>query len=81
MDAGAPSSCIVDLLFSWIDKNLRDGFAWERPVRGGGIHHGIGPGAPERVRAVVVRGNETGLGDPVHRFQLLRGDERLRTRK
>lgn len=26
-------------------------------------------------------GNKTGLGDPVDRFQLLRGDECLRTRK
>lgn len=70
-----------DLLSGRIYEDLSDGFARERAVKCRGLRHGVATWAPERVGTVVVRRDKAILGDPMDRFQLLRGDECLRTRK
>lgn len=72
---------LVYLLRGWVYKYFSDSFTGKRPVEGGRFQHAVASWTPKRVRSVVVRRNETVLGYPMDRFQLLRGDERLRTRK
>lgn len=70
-----------DLLCGRIYENFGDSLARERPVKCRGFRHGITTRTPKRIGTVVVRRDKAVLGDPVDRFQLLRGDECLRTRK
>lgn len=72
---------IANLLSGRIYEDLSDGLARERAVKCRGLRHGVATRTPKRVRTVIVRRDKAILGDPVNRFQLLRGDECLRTRK
>lgn len=68
-------------LSNWIDENFSDSFTRKRSIQCSRLQHAIAAIAPKCIGSIVVGGNKTGLGDPVDRFQLLRGDECLRTRK
>jgi len=70
-----------DLLRGRIHEDFGDGLARERPVKCRGLWHDIATRAPKCVGTVIVRRDEAILGYPMDRFQLLRGDECLRTRK
>lgn len=69
------------LLFSGMNDNLGDGLAREGSVRRRWSGRLLGAGTGECVGTVIMGEDEARLRDPVHRLELLRGDECLRTRK